>query len=135
MVQRMDELIAGIAATQHGVFARAQARATGMTRSTIAYRLKSGRWHAITPRIYRLAGTPTTERSVLMATVLSAGGDAVATAGSALGLHGIRGFGLLPAHTPSLRAGPMRSHFRVSPRPFGSQNPTGQWSTGSRRTR
>ena len=93
----MDELIARIAATQHGVIARGQARATGMTRSTIAHRLKSGRWLAITPRIYRLAGTPTTERSVVMATVLSAGGDAVATGGSALGLHSIRGFGLLPA--------------------------------------
>ncbi len=97
MVPAMDNVVAGIAAAQHGVFARAQARSAGMSRSSIAHRLKSGRWLGITPRVYRLAGAPMTERSVVMATALSAGGDAVATGSAALALHRVRGFRLLPA--------------------------------------
>src|SRR3954469_12677623 len=92
----MDEHIARIATRQHGVISRAQARAAGLTRGAIAHRITTGRWLEITARVYRLAGAPETGRSIVMATVLSAGAEAVATAGTALALHGVRDFDLLP---------------------------------------
>ena len=93
----MDEQIARIAASQHGVISRAQARSERLTRGAIAHRIAAGRWLEITARVYRLAGTPETDRSIVTATVLSAGAEAVATAGTALALHGVHDFGLLPA--------------------------------------
>jgi hypothetical protein len=93
----MDDAIADLARRQHGVISRAQARGHGLTRGAIAHRVDVGRWCAITSRVYRIAGTPETDRSIVMATVLSAGADAVATAGTALALHGVRDFALLPA--------------------------------------
>ncbi len=93
----MDELIAHIGANQHGVISRAQARAAGFTRGAIAHRVDAGRWNEITPRLYRLAGAPVTDRSRVMATVLSAGADGVATSSTALALGGVRDFALLPA--------------------------------------
>jgi very-short-patch-repair endonuclease len=92
----MDQLIAELAARQHGVFTRAQARAIGLSPSAIAHRLQAGRWVEITPRVYRLAGAPETERSTVSATVLSAGTPAVATGTTTLALHDVRSFTLIP---------------------------------------
>lgn len=103
MVQLMDRLIARIAAAQHGVFSRNQARDAGFTPAQIAYRLKTGRWIEITPRVYRMTGAPDTERARLMSTLLSAGLGGVATAESALGLRGLRGFSILPARVAIAR--------------------------------
>lgn len=88
--------MAELAARQHGVFTRAQARAIGLTPSAIAHRLRSGRWVEVTARVYRLAGAPETERSIVSATVLSAGVVAVATGTTTLALQGVRSFALLP---------------------------------------
>ncbi len=96
-VPDMDETVAAIAARQHGVFTRAQARSAGISGSAIAYRLDKGRWIAVTKRVYRMGGSPQTARSVVMATVLSAGPGAIASAGTALAMHGIRDFAMLPA--------------------------------------
>lgn len=97
MVQRMDQRIALIAIAQHGVFSRNQARDLAFTPAQISHRLKVGRWIEITPRVYRMAGAPDTERARLMSVVLSGGIGGVATAESALGLRGLRGFSVLPA--------------------------------------
>ena len=93
----MDDLMADIGARQHGVISRAQARAGGLTRGAIKHRVDTGRWVEITPRVYRLAGAPLTDRAWIMATVLSAGADAVSTSSTALAQHRVRDFTLLPA--------------------------------------
>ena len=92
----MDELIADIGARQHGVISRAQARADGLTRGAIKHRIDTGRWLEITPRVYRLAGAPMTDRAWIMATVLSAGADGVSTSNTALAQHRIRDFMVFP---------------------------------------
>jgi very-short-patch-repair endonuclease len=96
MSEHPDTRIERLAARQHGVFTRAQARDGGLSRAAIVHRLDKRRWIAVTRRVYRIAGAPATPRAELIATVLSAGRDGVATGSSALALHGIRGFDLLP---------------------------------------
>jgi very-short-patch-repair endonuclease len=92
----MERHLAELAATQHGVFSRSQARLIGFTPKAIGHRLRTGRWVEVTARVYRLAGAPETDRSIVSATVLSAGTRAVATGASTLALAGVRSFSLLP---------------------------------------
>lgn len=92
-----DESINALAERQHGVVSRAQVRASGLSRAAIRHRLDHGRLVEITPRVYRIAGAPESERAAVMATVLSAGADAVATASTGLALAGVRDLRLLPA--------------------------------------
>lgn len=99
----MDELIADIGARQHGVISRAQARADGLTRGAIKHRIDTGRWLEITPRVYRLAGAPMTDRAWIMATVLSAGADGVSTSNTALAQHRIRDFRVFPVRVVAAR--------------------------------
>ena len=105
-VGRVDHRIDEITARQHGLLTRRQALELGMTRSSIAHRLDRGRWIGVNRYVFRLAGTPCTDRSTVMATVLSAGPDAVATGITALSLHGVRGFDLLPPHVVVARRPP-----------------------------
>jgi hypothetical protein len=93
----MDAAIARIAADQHSVFSWRQARAVGFSAERIGRRLDRARWIAITDRVFRMAGAPETPRSVVMATLLSAGRGAAASGATALALAGIRDFELLPA--------------------------------------
>jgi very-short-patch-repair endonuclease len=90
----MDQELAELAAAQHGVFSWRQARSLGLSPGAIAHRVRSGRWIAVTPRLFRIAGTPWTDRSCVWALVLSAGAPAVATGTTTLGLHRIRSFSL-----------------------------------------
>ena len=99
----MDDQIAKIATDQHGVFTRKQARDLGFSRAQIALRVERNRWVEITKDIFRIAGTSVSDRSTVMATVFSAGPDAVTTASSALSLHGVRDFHLLPAAVAASR--------------------------------
>lgn len=65
-----DARIARIAAKQHGAFTKQQAQNAGHTAGTIRHRLAAGRWVALHPGVYALAGTaPTWERSVIAATL------------------------------------------------------------------
>jgi very-short-patch-repair endonuclease len=92
----VDQLVAELAANQHGVFGRAQVRAIGLSPMAIRHRLATGRWIPVTDRVYRMAGAPETERSIVTATVLSAGEPAAATGTTTLALHGVRSFSLVP---------------------------------------
>lgn len=87
-----DAQIAATAATQHGVFSRAQAEAAGFGRDAIRYRVRSGRWERLTWNVFRLAGAPGSWRQRLMAAVLEAGDGAVASHRSAARLLGVPGF-------------------------------------------
>ena len=99
----MDDKIAKMAAEQHSIFTRNQARGAGLSRATIALRIQRNRWVEVSKDVFQIAGTPATDRSTVMATVLSAGPDAVATASTALALHGVRDFHLLPASVAASR--------------------------------
>jgi len=91
-----DRDLARLAAAQHSVFARSQARSLGFTRNSIDHRVARGRWDKITDDIFRLSGAAVTCHSELMAHVLSGGPDAIASGSSALTLHGVRDFQLMP---------------------------------------
>ena len=86
----MDEHIARIAARQHGVISRAQARAAGLTRGAITHRIATGRWYEISARVYRLA-------------VEEAGGDperVLMVAAHAWDLRGAGDAGMRTAYVP-----------------------------------
>ncbi|MDQ1385053.1 MAG: hypothetical protein QOG65_2432 [Actinomycetota bacterium] len=53
-----DARLAAVAATQAGVFARAQATAAGFSAAQIERRVRAGVWHRMFHAVYRHAGTP-----------------------------------------------------------------------------
>ena len=75
----MDEHIARFAERQHGMFTLAQAEAAGATPQAVRHRLATGRWELAEDRVYRLAGTGRTWEQGLMAVLLAAGPEAVAS--------------------------------------------------------
>ena len=93
----MDQVVARLAVSQGGLFTRRQARDAGLSAAAVDHRLHTGRWTAVTPRVYRLAGVPETDVSRLWAVLLSAGPGAAATATTALALCAIRDFTVTPA--------------------------------------
>ncbi|MCZ7527271.1 MAG: DUF559 domain-containing protein [Acidimicrobiia bacterium] len=81
------------ASTQLGLFTRAQALGAGFSASAVDRRLGEGHWEPVLPGVYRQAGGLTSRRQLLLAAVLWAGPDAVAshaTAGHLWGLDGCR---------------------------------------------
>jgi hypothetical protein len=85
--------VAQIISRQRGVIARHQALNEGMTARQIEYCLKTGEWVLVCRGIYRVATTPLTFQSKVVAALLHAGAHAVAshtTAGFLAGLEGIR---------------------------------------------
>jgi hypothetical protein len=93
MGSEIDVRIAATAARQHSVFSRDQAKEVGFTRDLIRYRVKSGRWDRLTRDVFRMAGARPTWRQRVMAAVLEAGPDSVASHRTAAALLGIPGFG------------------------------------------
>jgi very-short-patch-repair endonuclease len=83
---RFDTRIARVAATQYGVFSRAQVVCLGGTKDVIRRRVGAGRWNLVSPHVFRFAGAPGSWRQSLMAACLAWGeGSAVShLAGSAL---------------------------------------------------
>jgi very-short-patch-repair endonuclease len=71
-----DRLIARIATKQHGVVARAQLLAAGLTRGAIDHRLETGRLRALRRGVY-LVGAVAPPRAPEMAAVLACGPGAV----------------------------------------------------------
>jgi very-short-patch-repair endonuclease/predicted transcriptional regulator of viral defense system len=115
----MDEHLGELAMRQHGVVIRRQLRSLGFDRNAIARRLRNGALVPVNTHVYRMRGAPATARSEVMATVLSAGPHALATGSSALALHGVRGFELLPVEVVTSRRPPVwalpgvRETFRI----------------------
>jgi very-short-patch-repair endonuclease len=67
---RVERTIEELAATQFGVFARAQAVTLGATRSMIDHRVKVGAWSLVLPNVYRVTAVPRTKRQRAMAAAL-----------------------------------------------------------------
>jgi very-short-patch-repair endonuclease/predicted transcriptional regulator of viral defense system len=86
----VDALIAALAGGQHGVVARFQLLARGLTPREIEYRLERGRLHGIHRGVYAVGHRALSVRGMRMAAVLAGGEDAVLSHRSAAALHGIR---------------------------------------------
>lgn len=89
MQQLADACAARTAARQWGLLTRAQALAAGISRHGIQHRLRTGRWKALQPGVYAIAGTPAAWEQTVLAAVLAAGPGAVATGPTAARLHGL----------------------------------------------
>lgn len=96
-----------LAARQHGVVSRTQARALGMTRSELVNEVRRS-WTALTPRVLRLNGTPATSRQRLHAAVLDGGAGAVLSHHSAAALWEIPGYRFRELHISRRRGGTRR---------------------------
>jgi predicted transcriptional regulator of viral defense system len=87
----LDRAVAARATAQHGLVAARDVVALGGSPAAVRHRLATGRWRAAGPGVYRIAGTPVTWRSHLLAAVLAGGPGAVASHRSAGALHGLDG--------------------------------------------
>lgn len=88
-----------------------QARQLGVSRGTRESNLRRGRWVAVAPGVYRLAGSPATWQQRALAACLAAGPGAVLShdaAGAVLGLAGIRRPPVEVAVPPGRRPGAVR---------------------------
>src|SRR4051794_5025834 len=83
-----DRAIAVLAASQHGVVARAQLIAIGMRRGAIQLRLDAGRLHHVHRGVYAVGHRRLTLQGRWMAAVLAAGPGAVLSHRSAAMLWG-----------------------------------------------
>ncbi|MEW6153390.1 MAG: DUF559 domain-containing protein [Actinomycetota bacterium] len=98
-----------LALGQHGLVSRAQARAAGGTAEMIRLRLASPDWDAVTYRVLRLVGTPSSDQHRAMAAVLDAGPGTAVSHQSAAAMWGLPGFDAGTIHVSRPRGGPARS--------------------------
>ncbi|MGQ0521105.1 MAG: DUF559 domain-containing protein [Actinomycetota bacterium] len=103
--RQLDQLMRILAEEQHGLLARRQLRARGVSRQAVGYRLRSPDWESFTDRVLRLVGMPATGEQHAMGAVLDAGADAVVSHGSAAALWGLPGFRVRPTHLSVARKG------------------------------
>jgi hypothetical protein len=71
--------IRDLAARQHGVFSRLQARGLGLTRANERSRVAAGLWSRAHPGVFAIVGAPDTWEQRVNAAVLAAGQGAVAS--------------------------------------------------------
>ena len=76
---RLVDDISTVVQRQLGLLTREQAVGVGMTRSMVEQRVASGIWVIRHPGVYAIAGTPMSWNHKVMAAVLAAGGDALAS--------------------------------------------------------
>ena len=85
-----DAAIAALAGRQHGVVARPQLLALGVTARSVERRIEGGRLHRVHAGVYSVGHRVLTVHGRWMAAVLAAGPDAVLSHRSAAALWGIR---------------------------------------------
>lgn len=85
-----DVPLAALAARQHGVVTRHQARRSGLTDRQIDVRLRQRLLVPIHDGVYRHAAAPATVAGRMLAAVLACGAGAVASHRAAANLHGLR---------------------------------------------
>jgi very-short-patch-repair endonuclease len=84
-----DAAIAAVASKQQGNITRAQLLAIGLSDSTIAFRVRTGRLHRVYPGVYAVGRPPQTPIERSSAAVLACGPGAALSHSSALTLWGI----------------------------------------------
>jgi hypothetical protein len=92
MAGDIDKTLTELAARQHGVVTRAEARHAGLNDRAIEWRVATGRWLVAQRGVYTIAGAPETYEQRLLAAVLAAGKVAVASHRSAARVEHIPGF-------------------------------------------
>jgi hypothetical protein len=90
MFSELDHQLADVAATQHGVFTREDARAVGMTGRQINWRVAHA-WAPIHECVYRLRGVPPTWKGDLFAATRVAVGPAAISHRAAAALYALPG--------------------------------------------
>jgi very-short-patch-repair endonuclease len=88
--EKVHSAVWRLAEVQHGVVARRQLLAVGLSDAAIKHRLARGRLHRIHRGVYAVGSPRLTERGAWMAAVLACGPKAVLSDGSAAALYGIR---------------------------------------------
>ena len=83
----LRDLAAALGADQHGVFTRTQLRAAGISDRRERRALATGRWIAVVPEAYVIAGHPIGPWQRALAAVAVSGGDL--SHESAASVHGI----------------------------------------------
>lgn len=83
------ESLDSLASRQYGLFSRAQALALGFTAKQVDGGARSGRWARVHRGVYRMPGVPASPHQSLLAAVLAAGPDAVASHRAAAWLWGM----------------------------------------------
>lgn len=91
-----DHNIGLIATVQYGTFSRRQALDAGATPTSIHRRLRNGRWRAVRPGTYVLAGVPPSWEQELWAVYVAIGPGATVTHETAAVLHGVPGVPVRP---------------------------------------
>jgi len=82
--------LAALAAKQHGVVARRQARQSGMTERVLDYRIRgAGPWQPLLPGVYLTHTGQPDDEAREMAALLYAGPQSVLTGAAALRKHGL----------------------------------------------
>src|SRR5690242_12769338 len=91
MDDQIDETIAAIAARSQGLVARLHLDLLGVTHEMVAHRVASGRWQVVHDGVYRIAGSPVSWRSTVLAACWAGGTRACASHGSAAALYDLPG--------------------------------------------
>src|SRR4051794_27827409 len=86
-----DRVAARFAVHQRGLLTRPQAQEAGFSDDAIRHRSDTGRWGVMHPGVYRIAGSESSWEQALLAAVLAAGDDAVASHRAAAVMWGIEG--------------------------------------------
>jgi very-short-patch-repair endonuclease len=73
----IDRRITRLVAEQHGVFSHEQAKQQGASKNQIRWRIESGRWERVHQSVYRISGSPTSWRQMLLAACLAWGPKAL----------------------------------------------------------
>jgi len=92
----IDQHVRELAAVQHGIIARRQLRELGAGDGAVRRRVESGYFTVESKRVLRLAGSPKTDASLLMAGVLDSGPGAAVAHGSCAAQWGLPGFDIRP---------------------------------------
>jgi hypothetical protein len=92
MKNEIDAALVELAAEQHQVFARAQARDAGLSASALSRRIAAGRLVACGTSALHLPGVTLTYRGRLMAGLLDLGPEALVSGRAAAHLHSLDGF-------------------------------------------
>src|SRR5688572_3377980 len=87
-----DEVCGRIADAQHGLITHRQAQASGLSDTSIRYRVNRGRWRRDLPGVYRIAGAPASVAQRLCAAQLWSGEGSAVSHGAAAHLWGFEGF-------------------------------------------
>ena len=116
---KLDHAIRTLAASQHGLISRQQLRATGAIRDDLRQRIGAGNLQRISPRVFRIGGSPDTPAQRALAAVLDLGEESALSHSSAAAWWQFPGFLLDPRHTTRLRQGRVRaSHISTVHQPL-----------------